>query len=162
MKAKHGLVTEAELRKRARKKLSARREVAQHALTYAVVNLMVWIIYFATRNSFPWPLFVTFGWGIGLVSHLADYYFKHGKGAENREADIEREVSNQRRLARERGELLGEDAYDEDDEVDEARAVDLSRVPAGQMRLSDDGELVEMDGWREEEHAEKREVNSVP
>ena len=159
MKAKQGFVTEAELRKRARKKLSARREVAQHAITYAIVNLLVWIIYFATWTGFPWPLFVTFGWGIGFVSHLADYYFKHGKGAENREAEIEQEVANQRRLARERGEMLGDDEYDEDDE---ARVYDLSHVEAGHIRLSDDGELVEMDGWREEEHAEKQGVKSVP
>lgn len=142
MKQKHGFVTEDELRKRARKKLSARRELTQHLLTYVLVNLFLWMIYLSTSPGFPWPLFVTGGWGIGLVSHMADYYFKHGKGAERREADIEREVIRQRRLARDRGELLSDDDCDEDDYAD-ARIVDLAGVEAGHMRLSDDGELVD-------------------
>lgn len=140
MKQKHGYVTEGELRERARKKLSARRELIQHLLTYGLVNLFLWMIYLATAPGSPWPLFVTGGWGIGLVSHMADYYFKHGKGAERRAADIEREVIRQRRLARDRGELLGDD---EDDDYAEAHVVDLGRVEAGHMRLSDDGELVD-------------------
>ncbi len=143
MKQKHGFVTEDELRKRARKKLSARRELTQHLLTYGLVNLFLWMIYLSTSPGFPWPLFVTGGWGIGIVSHMADYYFKHGQGAERRAADIEREVIRQRRLARDRGELLGDDGYDEDDDHADARVVDLSRVEAGHMRLSDDGELVD-------------------
>lgn len=140
MKPKHGFVTEEKLRKRAKKKLSARRELAQHLITYVVANLFLWMIYLATGPGFPWPLFVTGGWGIGIVSHLADYYFKYGKGAERREADIEREVSRQRRLAQDRGELLGDD---EDDYYIDARVCDLSRVEAGHMRLGDDGELVD-------------------
>ncbi|MXX50279.1 MAG: 2TM domain-containing protein [Chloroflexi bacterium] len=129
------------MRQRAEKKLSARRELTQHLLSYVLVNLFLWIIFFATWRGFPWPLFVTAGWGIGLVSHLADYYFKHGRGAERREAAIDREVSRQRRLAQERGELLDDDDYDED--YEEARALDLSRGDAGQLRLRDDGELVD-------------------
>lgn len=140
MKPKHGFVTEDELRARAKKKLSARRELTQHIITYVVVNLFLWMIYLATWQGFPWPLFVTGGWGIGIISHLADYYFKHGKGAEHREADIEREVIRQRRLAQDRGELLDDD---EDDYYEDARVVDLSRVKAGHMRLGDDGELVD-------------------
>lgn len=143
MKQKHGFVTEDELRKRARKKLSARREFTQHLLTYGLVNLFLWMIYLSTSPGFPWPLFVTGGWGIGIVSHMADYYFKHGQGAERRAADIEREVIRQRRLARDRGELLSDDGYDEDDDHADASVVDLSRVEAGHMRLSDDGELVD-------------------
>ena len=150
MKQKQGFVTEDELRKRARKKISARRELTQHLLTYGLVNLFLWMIYLSTSPGFPWPLFVTGGWGIGIVSHMADYYFKHGQGAERREADIEREVIRQRRLARDRGELLSDDGdygdddgYAEADDLADARVVDLVRVEAGHMRLSDDGELVD-------------------
>ncbi|MCY4145543.1 MAG: 2TM domain-containing protein [Chloroflexi bacterium] len=140
MKQKHGFVTEDELRKRARKKLSARRELVQHLLSYILVNLFLWTIYLATWQEFPWPLFVSGGWGIGIVSHLADYYFKHGKGAEWREADIEREVIRQRRLARDRGEMLDDD---EDSGYADTRVYDSSRVEAKHRRLSDDGELVD-------------------
>jgi len=138
MKQKHGFVTEADLRERAQKKLSARRELIQHLLIYGLVNLFLWMIYLVTRQSFPWPLFVTGGWGIGLFSHMADYYFKHGKGAERQKAEIEREVIRQRRLARYRGERLSED---EEDPWEDAGAMDLVRDEAGHIRLSDDGEL---------------------
>ncbi len=157
MKRKHGVVTEEELRKRARKKLSSRRELIQHLATYLIVNLVLWAIYFATSGDFPWPLFVTAGWGIGMFSHLVDYYYKHGRGAEKQEAQLEEEVVRQRRLARERGELLSDD---EDDDYEEARVYDLSHVTAAGVRLSDDGELVEMEDWREEEVAEKHGASS--
>ncbi len=140
MKQKHGFVSEDELRKRAKKKLSARRELTQHLLSYILVNLFLWLLYLATWQGFAWPLFVTCGWGIGLVSHLSDYYFKHGKGAARRAADIEQEVRRQRQLARERGELVDEAA---DDDYADARLFDLERVEAEPMRLSDDGELVD-------------------
>ena len=53
---------------------------------------MVWAIWLFTTGGFPWPLFVTFFWGIGLVGHLLDYYNKHGGGAQKREERINEEV----------------------------------------------------------------------
>jgi len=140
LKRKHGVVTDDELRKRAQKKLSARQEVIQHLASYVIVNLLLWTIFLATWRGFPWPLFVTGGWGIGLFSQLADYYYKHGPGAEKRATELEAEVIRQRRLAHERGELW--DGYAEDDE-DGASVYELRNVKAAGLRLSDDGELID-------------------
>lgn len=58
-----------------------------HALTYVIVNLFLWgIWYFSSRSvhdldiddlaviHYPWPIWPTLGWGIGLAFHFAGAY----------------------------------------------------------------------------------------
>lgn len=76
-----------------------RGEVMVHTVAFVLGNLMVWAIWWLTGGDyFPWPLFVTFGWGIGWISHIMEYYNKYGGGAERREDAIQREV--EREMAR--------------------------------------------------------------
>jgi hypothetical protein len=72
--------------------------------------------------GFPWPIFVTLGWGIGVVAHLLTYYYRHGGGAAKREQAIEREIEQE--LARRQ-----DAGYMEKPKNDE------------RMRLTEDGEL---------------------
>lgn len=51
-----------------------------HLTTYLVVNTALWIIWFVKggAHTYPWPVWPTVGWGIGIVSnYLTAYQFKH-------------------------------------------------------------------------------------
>ncbi|GAB3756042.1 2TM domain-containing protein [Spirosoma pomorum] len=53
-----------------------------HLRTYLIITIGLWLIWavtlfalpFRPRFYFPWPLFPTLGWGIGLVSHYLSVY----------------------------------------------------------------------------------------
>lgn len=49
-----------------------------HALTYVIVNSFLWgLWFFSSRNQgteYPWPIWSTLGWGIGLAFHFAGAY----------------------------------------------------------------------------------------
>lgn len=55
----------------------------QHLRSYLLVNAIVWIIFLvlvygfgnARFGAFPWPLFMTLGWGIGLLAHYIGVYW---------------------------------------------------------------------------------------
>lgn len=56
-----------------------RAEFKKYLLTYLVINVFLWGIWFfnASRHgdfNFPWPAFVTLGWGVGLAfSYIGAY-----------------------------------------------------------------------------------------
>jgi 2TM domain len=67
-----------------------------HAVTYIIVNAFLWGIWFLSNNHhhldfdnygwhhFPWPLWSTLGWGIGLAFHFAGaYIFPRANSVEN-------------------------------------------------------------------------------
>jgi len=63
------------------KQAQSRVGFKQHLRTYLFVNAAVWAIYlsltfFVDRRigTFPWPLFMTLGWGIGVISHYFGAY----------------------------------------------------------------------------------------
>ncbi|MBC7849788.1 MAG: 2TM domain-containing protein [Chitinophagaceae bacterium] len=63
-----------------------------HLATYLVVNAFIWgIWYFTNRhtdhNGFPWPVWPTFGWGIGLFFHFLGAYVFPKSNSVEREYD---------------------------------------------------------------------------
>ncbi|MCY3797722.1 MAG: 2TM domain-containing protein [Chloroflexi bacterium] len=127
---------ELEIRRRVEAKYDERNALLIHLISYAGVNILVWMIWLFAAGGFPWPLFVTLFWGIGLAGHLLDYYNKHGGGAQRREERIQEEVQRHlERLEEREREIYG------DDEMDDA----LDDVERRHLRLSDDGELVQFD-----------------
>jgi hypothetical protein len=63
-------LSEKQLHKQARKRV----EFRAHLLVYWVVIGALWIIWTFTSEGYPWPVWPSFGWGIGLVFHyLFDY-----------------------------------------------------------------------------------------
>jgi hypothetical protein len=72
--------TPAALREQALERLKKRRDFTGHLLVYTLVNLVVWGIWVVVgANSgswWPWPIFVTLAWGIGLVMNAWDVYFR--------------------------------------------------------------------------------------
>jgi hypothetical protein len=59
----------------ARKRVGFKSNLA----SYVTVNLFLWILWFITtgpsdRSGWPWPIWSTLGWGIGIVFHYLETY----------------------------------------------------------------------------------------
>ncbi|MEZ4669334.1 MAG: 2TM domain-containing protein [Anaerolineae bacterium] len=85
-----------EIRQRVEKRFKKRQEFITHFLAFVLGNIMVWTIYGLVGGGFPWPIFVTVGWAIGLVGHGYYYINDYGAGAQRREAEIQREIERER------------------------------------------------------------------
>lgn len=83
----------ADLHAEALRRLEKKRDFRGHLLAYVLVNAGLWaiwgVVFAASGAWFPWPLFVLFGWGIGLVFHAWDVYGRRPFTEE----DIQRELS---------------------------------------------------------------------
>lgn len=103
---------EERIRKRIEKRYEERTGLVIHLISFIIMQIVFWGMWansqeligtllagspipFATLD-FPWPAFVTFFWGIGVVAHLMDYYNKYGAGAEKRERLIQEELERER------------------------------------------------------------------
>jgi hypothetical protein len=85
-----------EIRRRVEKRYKERQDLIIHFAAFVGSNLIIWgLWFFLLFGPFPWPIFVTLGWGIGIVSHFLSYYFKYGAGANRREDAIQREVEQE-------------------------------------------------------------------
>lgn len=51
-----------------------------HLTIYFIVNAFLWVLWYLSgqrihdSSPFPWPLWTTIGWGIGLAFHYAGTY----------------------------------------------------------------------------------------
>ena len=96
---------EDEIRQRVEARFAAREEFYQHLAVFLTINSVLWGIFFFTGAGYPWPLWVFFPWGFGLLAHYFDYYTKHGAGRVRREQRIQEMIDRERRL------LYGDDAH---------------------------------------------------
>jgi serine/threonine protein kinase len=80
---------EESIRKRVQKRIEDRNGFLGHAAAYAVVNTIVWSIFFSSSPDFPWPMFVSLGWGSGLAAHAVNVFFKTQRMLEKREDDVD-------------------------------------------------------------------------
>lgn len=153
MKQKNRTQLELEIRRRVEAKYDERNSLLIHLISYAGVNVLVWMIWLFADGAggFPWPLFVTFFWGIGMAGHLLDYYNKFGGGAQKREERIQEEVQRHLDLLKER-----ERGIYEDEGADEADVYALDDVELRHVRLSDDGELTDYEPLDEGDELEQR------
>ena len=152
-KRKNQSQLEIEIRRRVEAKYDERNALLIHLISYAGVNVLVWMIWLFVSGGFPWPLFVTFFWGIGMAGHLLDYYNKHGGGAQKREERIQEEVARQLQ-GLETPRAYGYD--NEDDEDEGAMIYGLDNVEPRRLRLADDGELHDYDVMDDHEALEQR------
>lgn len=55
----------------------ARADFKTHFTVYLIINASLWLIWFFTGSSnYPWPVWPTLGWGIGvLFNYLGAYKF---------------------------------------------------------------------------------------
>ena len=65
-----------------------RASFKRHVVTYLIVNAFLWATWYFTGNRYhdfndwewhhyPWPIWTTIGWGIGLAFHFAGAYIFH-------------------------------------------------------------------------------------
>jgi fatty acid desaturase len=60
------------------RRIARQRVVWMHALIWAAVNLLLFVVWLVTGAGFPWFVFPLFGWLIGLVAHAASAYLLRG------------------------------------------------------------------------------------
>ncbi|TVR21633.1 MAG: hypothetical protein EA396_07865 [Anaerolineaceae bacterium] len=123
------LTTEERVRRRVKKRIDERSELFSHIGIFLAVNSFLWMIwFFTTAPGFPWPIFPMGGWGIGIVSHVMEYYNKYGGGRDRLEEEIARET--ERELQRMGYKRKNDDYFYDDDDGRE-------------VRLTKDGELTD-------------------
>jgi hypothetical protein len=82
------------LREEAVRRLKGRRDFQAHLLAYVLVNTLLWAIWAVTDlGGFPWPIFPTLAWGIGVAFNAWDIYVRKPIT----ETDVERELERLRR-----------------------------------------------------------------
>jgi 2TM domain len=81
-----------DLRTQAIDRLKKRQDFHAHLLVYTLVSALLWTIWALTGASFPWPLIVMGGWGVGLVMNAWDVYARKPIG----EAEVQREIERLR------------------------------------------------------------------
>ena len=69
------------LHQQALQRLKKRRDFYGHLLVYLLINAAFWAIWgVSAANShggeFPWPMFITLFWGVGLVMNAWDVFFR--------------------------------------------------------------------------------------
>ena len=90
------------LRDQALRRLKQRRDFKAHAFIYVLVNAVVWAIWtviaVSSHSWWPWPVFITLGWGIGLVMNAWDVYVRKPIT----EDELQREIAHLSQQGRER------------------------------------------------------------
>lgn len=86
--------TDSAGRTEALRRLKKKRDFKTHVLAYLLVNGSLWAIYalIAALDGaiFPWPIFPTLGWLIGLVLHAWDTYGQKPFSEEQIERELKR------------------------------------------------------------------------
>ncbi|MBX3084183.1 MAG: 2TM domain-containing protein [Anaerolineae bacterium] len=140
-----------QIRARVTKRVNQRKEVLIHVGVYIIVNVLIWAVWLLLRadwftfslgsdfdsvvrtmRDFPVAPMVTFGWLIGLLIHAYVVYLE--SNVIDKMADREMKIE----IERERERLYGQEK------------------PKREMRLTDDGELEEVDEVSEERRRRAR------
>ncbi len=79
-----------DLREIALKRLKKRRDFRTHVAVYLLVNAFLWGIWAFTGVGFPWPIFVTGGWGIGLAMDAYATYWDMPPTEQEVNAEVEK------------------------------------------------------------------------
>ena len=80
-------------REAARRRLQARRDFGSHLVSYVVVNAFLIGVWAVTGAGYFWPVWIMACWGMGLVLHVWDVFWRRPLT----EADIDAELERRRR-----------------------------------------------------------------
>lgn len=87
---------EESLRQRAVQQVNKRRDFYGHLLVFVLVNAAVIVIWAMVGDGgFFWPGFLILSWGIGLVMHGWDVFYR----SYEHEGQVQREIDRLRRHA---------------------------------------------------------------
>jgi hypothetical protein len=90
-------MSDEEIRRLAIQRVRRKRRFFSHLTVYLIVNAFLWCMWALAAagygwgmrsTTFPWPVFVTVFWGIGLISHGLGVFAFHS-GWEQQEIDKE-------------------------------------------------------------------------
>jgi hypothetical protein len=73
-------------------RIKKRRDFEAHAFIFCVVNAVLWVLWAATGAGYPWPIWITGLWAIGLVINAWDVFFRRPIT----ESEIQREMDRQK------------------------------------------------------------------
>lgn len=97
------------LRSIAQRRVADRRGFQLDLLMYVLINAIIWVAWLtvlAPEGAFPWPVFVSGGWGIGLVAHgLLTYWTLSGANDAAVERELERMRASRDRSSGARGQV---------------------------------------------------------
>ena len=82
------------LRQRAIRQVKKRRDFYGHLLVFVLVNgaaIAIWAT--VGDGGFFWPIFLLFGWGVGLIMNAWDVFYRSYED----EGQIQREIERLRR-----------------------------------------------------------------
>jgi hypothetical protein len=83
------------IRKRIEEKFKQRDGFYIHLSAFIATTILLWVIWFITDTSFPWPLIPMIAWGFGIIAHGISYYNKYGGGRDKRQAIIDQQIQNE-------------------------------------------------------------------
>jgi len=83
---------ELELRGVALERLRKRRDFSTHLVAYVLINAAVWAIWAVTGSGYPWPMWMSGAWAIGLLLNAWELFGR----PPITEADVRREVERLR------------------------------------------------------------------
>ena len=87
-------LTDTQLHELARKRV----EFRTHLIVYFVIISMLWVVWYLTGRSYPWPLWPMAGWGIGVIFHyLFDYRPSHYLSQEEEYLRLKKEMEQRQR-----------------------------------------------------------------
>jgi 2TM domain len=66
----------ADERDAARRRVQARRDFGSHLVAYVVVNAFLVGVWAITGAGYFWPIWVIGGWGVGLVLHAWEVFWR--------------------------------------------------------------------------------------
>jgi hypothetical protein len=87
-----GAERDVALRELALDRLKKQADFKLHAMIYLLVNGFLVVIWWMTGASFFWPIFLIFGWGIGVAANWWDAYLR----AVPTEVEIDKEIARLR------------------------------------------------------------------
>jgi hypothetical protein len=84
------LVDDQVRRDEAIKRLKAKREFWSHLVAYLVVNAMLVGIWAVTGRGYFWPVWPLLGWGVGLILHAWETFFRRPISEEEIRREMDR------------------------------------------------------------------------
>jgi hypothetical protein len=85
---------ESEEWKRARKRVTDRRDFSSHLVAFIVINCFFVFVWASTGAGYFWPAWIIGGWGMGLVLHAWDVFIRRPVTDSDIEAELRRESTS--------------------------------------------------------------------
>jgi hypothetical protein len=77
-------------RAEARKRVQAKRDFATHVVVFVVINAFLIGVWAVTSRDYFWPGWVLAGWGVALVLHAWDVFWRRPITEDDVDAELRR------------------------------------------------------------------------